>query len=144
MFARRTGLDTSVHMSERVDGLPFEIPASDIEPAPKPLEQHWQPDQKSMQVYLGIPEHRVGGHNVSMVPDARHTRFLAEVLMQRDENTGLGGIESSYDRMIRGRSGRVLIQKDARRQRLQTRVEEEPTAMFVGFAESETVVLQPG
>ena len=45
-----------------------------------------------------------------------------------DENLGLGGIESTYDEMIRGRSGRVLIQKDARRQRLQTRVEEEPTA----------------
>ena len=45
-----------------------------------------------------------------------------------DENTGLGGIESSYDPKIRGTSGRVLIQKDARRHRLQTRVEEEPTA----------------
>ena len=71
------------------DGLPFEVPGADGPPAPKPLEQHWHPDQKSLQVYLGVPEHRVGGHNVSMAPEARHTRFLAEAVMRRDENTGL-------------------------------------------------------
>ncbi len=45
-----------------------------------------------------------------------------------EDNTGLGGIESSYDGQIRGRSGRILIQRDARHQRLQTRIEETPTA----------------
>jgi len=45
-----------------------------------------------------------------------------------DENTGLGGIESSYDTKIRGHKGRILIQRDARHHRLQTRVEEAPTA----------------
>ena len=45
-----------------------------------------------------------------------------------EDNTGLGGIESSHDSSIRGRSGRVLIQKDARQHRLQTRVQEAPTA----------------
>jgi cell division protein FtsI (penicillin-binding protein 3) len=45
-----------------------------------------------------------------------------------EDNTGLGGIESSYDEAIRGSGGRVLIQKDARKHRLQTRVEQPPTA----------------
>jgi type VI secretion system protein ImpJ len=71
------------------DGLPFEIPGSDPQPAPRPLEEEWRPDQRSMAVYLGVPEHRVGGHNVSMAKGARNTRFLAEAVMRRDENTGL-------------------------------------------------------
>jgi cell division protein FtsI (penicillin-binding protein 3) len=58
-----------------------------------------------------------------------NTDLAAHVLgFVGDDNTGLGGIESSYDSTIRGRPGRVLIQRDARHQRLQTRVEETPTA----------------
>ena len=47
------------------------------------------------------------------------------------DNRGLGGIESAYDSVIRGKEGRVLVQKDARRDvrfnRIQTLVEETPT-----------------
>lgn len=71
------------------DGLPFEIPGTDVAPAPKPLEEHWRPDQTSMDIFLAVPEYRIGGHNVSIQPEARHTRFLAEAVMRRDENTGL-------------------------------------------------------
>jgi type VI secretion system protein ImpJ len=71
------------------DGLPFEIPGADPQPGPRPLEEDWLPDQRSMAVYLGVPEHRIGGHNVSMAKGARNTRFLAEAVMRRDENTGL-------------------------------------------------------
>jgi type VI secretion system protein ImpJ len=71
------------------DGLAFEIPGSDPAPAPRPLDEHWGPDQKSMVVHLAIPEHRPNSYNVSVSQADRHTRYLAEVAMRRDENTGL-------------------------------------------------------
>ncbi len=42
------------------------------------------------------------------------------------DNVGLGGIESAYDKVIRGREGTVLVQTDARR-RAFSRVERTPT-----------------
>ena len=71
------------------DGLPFQLPGADQHPAPRSLQEHWKADQKVMDVYLGVPEYRPGGHNVSMQSDARHTRFVAEPVLRRDENTGL-------------------------------------------------------
>lgn len=71
------------------DGLPFEVPESDPAPHPKPLEHHWGPDQLKLDVYLGIPEHRPGGYNVSTSQSDRNTRYLSEVALRRDENTGL-------------------------------------------------------
>jgi cell division protein FtsI (penicillin-binding protein 3) len=44
------------------------------------------------------------------------------------DNVGLGGIESAYDAQIRGRDGKVLIQTDARRHALSSRVERPATA----------------
>ena len=44
------------------------------------------------------------------------------------DDVGLAGLESAYDVPIRGRAGRVLIQRDARRQALTSYVEREPTA----------------
>ncbi len=44
------------------------------------------------------------------------------------DNVGLGGIESAYDGQIRGRDGKVLIQTDARRHALSSRVERPATA----------------
>jgi cell division protein FtsI (penicillin-binding protein 3) len=43
------------------------------------------------------------------------------------DNAGLGGIEATYDKLIRGRAGTVLIQTDARRHAF-SRVEKPPTA----------------
>ena len=71
------------------DGLLFDMPESDPPPAPRPLEGVWAPDQESLDVYLAIPEYRLGGYNVSTATRDRHTRYAAEVLMRRDENTGL-------------------------------------------------------
>jgi cell division protein FtsI (penicillin-binding protein 3) len=42
------------------------------------------------------------------------------------ENRGLGGIEATYDSLIKGRAGTVLIQTDARRQAF-SRIERPPT-----------------
>ena len=71
------------------DGLLFEIPGADPAPPPRPLETSWQPDQQTLDVYLAIPEQRTNGLNVSSGQKDRNTRFLAEVLLRRDENTGL-------------------------------------------------------
>jgi cell division protein FtsI (penicillin-binding protein 3) len=43
------------------------------------------------------------------------------------DNEGLGGIEATYDKLIKGRAGTVLIQTDARRHAF-SRVEKPPTA----------------
>jgi cell division protein FtsI (penicillin-binding protein 3) len=44
------------------------------------------------------------------------------------DNTGLAGLESTYDTQIRGREGKVLIQTDARRHALNSRVDRPATA----------------
>jgi type VI secretion system protein ImpJ len=71
------------------DGMPFEMPDSDALPPPKPLEDFWVGDRTSLDIFLSIPEHRPGGHNVSMTSTDRGTRYVSEVLLRRDENTGL-------------------------------------------------------
>lgn len=71
------------------DGLLFDIPETDTAPPPKPLQEHFGPDQATLDVYLAVPEYRPGGQNVSSAQTDRNTRFRAEVLLRRDENTGL-------------------------------------------------------
>lgn len=71
------------------DGLLFDFPDSDQAPAPKPLAEQWAPDQKSLDIYVAVPEYRPGGTNVSAAQKNQHTRFLAEAVLRRDENTGL-------------------------------------------------------
>jgi cell division protein FtsI (penicillin-binding protein 3) len=44
------------------------------------------------------------------------------------DNTGLAGLESTYDAQVRGREGKVLIQTDARQHALQSRVDRPATA----------------
>jgi type VI secretion system protein ImpJ len=71
------------------DGLPFEIPISDLPPPPKVLAQYLDGDQKSVDLYLSIPPHVEGGLNVSMPKRNLDTRYLAEIMLLRDENSGL-------------------------------------------------------
>ncbi len=70
------------------DGLLFDIPESDPAPAPKPLAGYFDPDQKTIDIHLAIPNHRVSGVNLSMRDRGMDTRFLAETASFRDENTG--------------------------------------------------------
>jgi type VI secretion system protein ImpJ len=72
------------------DGLPFDIPDSDTVPPPRPLEGCWEPDQQTLDVYLAVPEHKPGAANVASNTKGRDTRYTAEVILRRDENTGLG------------------------------------------------------
>ncbi len=71
------------------DGMPFDIPDSDAAPPPRPLQQHFEPGQKSLNVYLAIPHYRERGLNVAMGRQTADTRYTAEVAVVRDENTGL-------------------------------------------------------
>lgn len=71
------------------DGLLFDMPVSDPLPAPRILEGAWEPDQTVLDVYLAVPEYQPGGYNVSASGRRGDTRYQAEVLMRRDENTGL-------------------------------------------------------
>ena len=70
------------------DGLLFDMPQSEGAPAPKSLEDAFAPDQEWLDVYLGIPEYRYGGHNVSGLNRDRDARYRAEELLRRDETTG--------------------------------------------------------
>jgi len=72
------------------DGLLFESPESDPAPEPLPLGDLWDDDRASLDVMLAVPERRWGGVNVSLDTDAssRNTRYEAEFVMRRDENTG--------------------------------------------------------
>ena len=71
------------------DGLPFDVPAADPAPPPRPLEGCWQPDQQSLTVYLALPERAWDGVNVAAAPQDRAARYVARVVLRRDENTGL-------------------------------------------------------
>ncbi len=70
------------------DGMPFAIPDADAAPAPKPLAQHFE-EADSLDVYLAIPPYRERGLNVSVGRQAAvDTRYVAEVAVVRDENSG--------------------------------------------------------
>jgi type VI secretion system protein ImpJ len=70
------------------DGLLFDIPGSDSAPAPKPLAHFFDADQQSVDVYLAVPSEREKGMNVSVIKQNVDTRYSAEVVDVRDENTG--------------------------------------------------------
>lgn len=71
------------------DGLLFDIPTTDPAPPPKSLDEAWEADATSLDVFLAIPEHRTGGINVAATKDDGSARYRAEVELRRDENTGV-------------------------------------------------------
>jgi type VI secretion system protein ImpJ len=70
------------------DGLPFDIPGADSAPPVKALGEYFGPDQKTLDVYLAIPNYRVSGVNLSSPERGLDTRYLAAVTTVRDENSG--------------------------------------------------------
>ena len=70
------------------DGLLYDAPSADPLPAPRLLEPCWRPDQQSLDVYLAVPERRPGSYQVSSSADDRPTRYVIDVLYQRDETDG--------------------------------------------------------
>jgi type VI secretion system protein ImpJ len=71
------------------DGLVFDVGGADAAPAPLPIGEHWRPDQTELVLYLAIPEQRPGRQSVSTRAGDRDTRYIAEVVLLRDDNTGL-------------------------------------------------------
>src|ERR1035437_6214948 len=71
------------------DGLLFDIPEADPAPAPKPLADCFEADQKTLDVFLAIPHQRDRWLNISLAQSKADTRYLTEVAMTRDENSGL-------------------------------------------------------
>jgi type VI secretion system protein ImpJ len=72
------------------DGMPFEIPASDAAPPPKPLAQYFDNETDTLDIWLAIPHYRERGLNVSVSQQGADTRFVAELAVVRDENSGTG------------------------------------------------------
>jgi len=70
------------------DGLPFDIPACDAAPPPKVLGAYFEGETTHVDLYLAIPPHRESGLNVSLARQSADTRYLSEVAVVRDENTG--------------------------------------------------------
>jgi len=71
------------------DGLLFDIPDADPPPPSKALGELFDPDAKSLDVYLAIPDYRPRGVNVAMNVGSG-SRYVVQELAVRDDNTGAG------------------------------------------------------
>jgi type VI secretion system protein ImpJ len=91
------------------DGLLFDIPGADSAPAPKPLQDCFEADQKTLDVYLAIPHFRERGLNVSLAATKADTRYLSEVSMLRDENSGLAERPVQFAR----KNFRILVEGES-------------------------------
>lgn len=111
------------------DGLLFDIPNSDPPPAPKPLAEFLEPDQETMDIYLAVPHYRDRGLNVSLASGDADTRYLTEVAMLRDENTG----KTEKPVQVARKNFRFLVEGESRRtcSALHTaRVNKTPAGLF--------------
>jgi len=72
------------------DALPLDIPASEYPPPARVLDECFQGGRQSCVFYLAVPEYLQGGMNVAVNRGTVSTRFLAQMQMVRDENTGSG------------------------------------------------------
>ena len=91
------------------DGLLFDIPDADAAPSPKPLADCFEPDQKTLDIFLAIPHFRDRGLNVALPQTKTDTRFVSEVSMQRDENTGL----SERPIQVARKNFRILVEGES-------------------------------
>lgn len=71
------------------DGTPFRIPGADPAPAARALNDFLAGDVNAVDVFLALPEYKQQSVNVSAPERGLPTRYLAEVAMRRDENTGM-------------------------------------------------------
>jgi type VI secretion system protein ImpJ len=82
-------LVVSVAAGRFPDGLLFDAPRGDPTPPPRTVADLWRPDQRTMQVLLGVPEYRPDGRNIAPAASALPTRWRTDELLQRDETSGL-------------------------------------------------------
>jgi len=69
------------------DGLLFDVPDADAAPPLKSLREFFDQDMTSMDIYLAVPEYHEKGRNLSPSGETG-SRYLAEVITLRDDNTG--------------------------------------------------------
>ena len=72
------------------DALSLDIPASEYPPPARVLDECFLHGRPSCTFYLAVPEYLHGGMNVAVDRGQVSTRFTAQLLMVRDENTGSG------------------------------------------------------
>ena len=94
------------------DGLLFDFPASEPAPPSIPLAGSFAPDQDSLDVYLTVPNYRHSGLNVSIPNQRADTRYLAEVVTVRDENSGL----AEKPVQVARKNYRLLTEGDSRQE----------------------------
>ncbi|MCP5115141.1 MAG: type VI secretion system baseplate subunit TssK [bacterium] len=70
------------------DGLAFDIPESDAAPPPKQIQDLFEEDEETIELFLAIPPLRQSGINVAMAVGGGDSRFVAEAASFRDENSG--------------------------------------------------------
>ena len=72
------------------DGLPFDIPAGDVPPAPLNVRDLFSPTQQSHLVLLTIPAYRPDGSNFSSNGESNGqiARYRVEAAPMRDDTTG--------------------------------------------------------
>ncbi len=93
------------------DGLLFDIPDADQAPPPKPLADAFEQDQRTCDVFLAIPHYREKGLNVSLARSNADTRYLSEIAMLRDENTGL----SERPIQVAKKNFRILVEGESQK-----------------------------
>jgi type VI secretion system protein ImpJ len=71
------------------DGLLFDAPQAGPTPPPKPVADAFGSDQRSLIVYLAVPEYRPGARNVARASERAVARWQADEQLIRDETTGL-------------------------------------------------------
>lgn len=92
------------------DGLLFDVPRSDPAPGSKSLVEFFDPNVKSRDVYLTVPDYRNNGVNVALADRNGSTRYLAEMASFRDENTGV----SEKPVQIARKNLRLLVEGESR------------------------------
>ncbi len=93
------------------DGMPFDIPESDAAPPPKLLAQYFEGEENNtLDIYLAIPHYRERGLNVSVARQNADTRYLAEVEVVRDENSGV----SEKPIQVAQKNFRILVEGESR------------------------------
>ncbi|MCZ2075153.1 MAG: type VI secretion system baseplate subunit TssK [Bryobacteraceae bacterium] len=92
------------------DGLLFDIPDSDAAPPVKPIAEAFEQDRNELDVYLAIPDYRERGLNIALANHGADTRFLAEVALLRDENTGM----NERPVQVARKNFRILVEGESR------------------------------
>jgi type VI secretion system protein ImpJ len=93
------------------DGLAFSIPDSDPAPDARPLAPYFEAEQNHLEVFLAIPGCHERGLNISAPGGNSDTRYRAEVLLVRDENSGI----SERPIQVARKNLRLLLQGESRK-----------------------------